>query len=247
MKRIAGLLAALLVAAALGAADGVVADHTLLQRAVMKQQADAVDALLEQGASVNAENHRKRTALHYAVMRGQTGTDYSLRIVRALLAHGADPNHTDDMDLTPMDLAMSRGTHAVIRDLLANGADPNRTDRNGNSLLLSAMLHGRMDVADSLREHGARYGVSPRETALLPYLPQAMEFSKGIREGYELNGGDPEAFSTIVRQVAAKVYPNLSDEDIQRFVEQADDLAADRKARCTACPTRRPRLTGGAK
>ena len=133
MKRIAVLLATLLVAAGLGAADGVAADHTPLQRAVMRQQADTVDALLEQGASVGAENHRKRTALHYAVMRGQTGTDYSLRIVSALLAHGADPNHTDDMNLTPMDLAMSRGTHAVIRALLANGADPNRTDRNGNS------------------------------------------------------------------------------------------------------------------
>ena len=122
---------------------------------------------------------------------------------------------------------------------------PIRSDRNGNSLLLSAMLHGRMDVADSLSQYGARYGVSPGETALLPYLPQAMEFSKGIREGCELNGGDPESLSTIVRQVAMSVYPNLSDEDIQRFVERADDPGADRNARCTACPARRPRLTGG--
>ena len=132
---------------------------------------------------MNAENHRKSTALHYAVMRGQTGTDYSLRIVRALLAHGADPQHTDDMHLTPMDLAMSRGTHAVMRVLLANGADPNRSDRNGNSLLLSAMLHGRMDVADCLGEDDARDGVSLGETSLLPFLPQSMEFSEGIREG----------------------------------------------------------------
>lgn len=184
---------------------------------------------------------------HFAVMRGQTGTDYSLRIVRALLAHGADPHHTDDMHLTPMDLAMSRGTHAVMRVLLASGANPNRSDRNGNSLLLSVLLHGRIDVADSLSQYGARYGVSLGETALLPYLPQAMEFSKGIREGYALNGGDPESFSTIVRQVAMRVHPNLSDEDIQWFVERADDLGADRNARCTACPARRPRLTVGAR
>ena len=109
------------------------------------------------------------------------------------------------------------------------------------------MLHGRLDIADSPGEDDARDGVSLEETALLPYLPQAMEFSKGIREGCELNAGDPESYSTILRPVATKVYPNLSDEDIQRFAERADDLGADRNARCTACPTRRPRLTGGAK
>ena len=109
------------------------------------------------------------------------------------------------------------------------------------------MLHGCIDVADSLSQYDARDSVSPGETAPLPCLPQAMEFSKGIQEAYASNGGDPESFSTIVRQGAMSVYPNLSDEDLQRFAERADDLVADRNARCTACPARRPRLTGGAK
>ena len=230
MRRFAGLLAASLIAAGLGSCGGA-ADHTPLQRAAMSQQADTVDALLDQGASVGAENHMKRTALHYAVLRREPESDYSLRMVRALLAHGADPNHTDNTGRAPIDLAIERGTHDVVRALLANGADPNRIDRNGLSLLALAMMHGRMDVADSLKEYGARHGVSPRETELMPHLPQVMEFSKRIRDAWESNDNNPEALPGIVRQVAAVVYPEMSEGLIKWLVGQAGSLvAADRKA-----------------
>lgn len=247
INRIAVLLAALLAAAGLGAADSVAAGYTPLQKAAAQQQADTVDALLEEGASANAQNHKKRTALHYAVLQGPQGTDYSLRMVRALLAHGADPNHTDYKDLAPVDIAIARGTHAVVRLLLANGADPNRTDRNGFSLLTSAMLHGRLDVADSLKEYGARHGVSPEETAILPHLPQAIEFSKGIKDTYELNGGNPEAFPGIVRQAIATVYPDMTAKEAEQLIKMADGLVAARKKQCALCPAERPRLTGGEK
>lgn len=231
LRQFAGLLAVSLVVAGLSAADGATSNHTQLQRAAMRQQADTVDALLEQGASVGAENHRKRTALHYAVLRGEPESDNSLRMVRALLAHGADPNHTDDTGRAPIDLAIERGTHDVVRALLANGADPNRIDRNGLSLLALAMMHGRMDVADSLKEYGARHSVSPRETEVMPHLPQAMEFSKRIRDAWESHDNNPEAFPGVVRQVAAVVYPEMSEEMIEWIVEQAGGLvAADRKA-----------------
>ena len=230
MRLFAGLLAASLVAAGLGSCGGA-ADHTPLQRAAMSQQADTVDALLDQGASVGAENHRKRTALHYAVLRREPQSDYSLRMVRALLAHGADPNHTDNRGRAPIDLAIERGTHDVVRALLANGADPNRIDRNGLSLLALAMMHGRMDVADSLKEFGARHGVSPRETELMPHLPQVTEFSKRIRGAWESNDNNPEALPGIVRQVAAVVYPEMSEGLIKWLVGQAGSLvAADRMA-----------------
>ena len=246
MKRIRVLLATLLAAAGLGAAD-IAADHTPLQRAAMRQQADAVDALLEQGAAVGAENHRGRTALHYAVLPGQEGTDYSLRMVRALLAHGADPNHVDVTNRTPLDLAIERGTHAVVRVLLANGGNPNRINRNGYSALTVSMIHGRMDVADSLEEYGARHGVSPRETALLPQLPKLMELSKGLRDAYELNGKNPEAYPAVVRRVLSRVYPDMHPKAVERLVKQTDNLVAGRKAQCALCPAERPRLTGGAK
>ena len=247
LRRFAGLLAVSLIVAGLCAAEGAAADHTPLQRAVMRQQADAVDALLEQGASVGAENHRKRTALHYAVLPGQRGSDYSLRMVRVLLAHGADPNHIDATNRAPIDLAIERGTHAVVRLLLANGANPNRIDRNGYSLLTSAMMRGRMDVADSLKEYGARHGLSPRETAILPHLPQATEFSKQLRDTIELNGDNPEAFPGILRQAIATVYPDMSEEIVERLIKQAEDLVAKRQAQCAYCPAKRPRVTGGAK
>lgn len=241
------LLAALLVAAGLGAADGVAADYTALQRAAMRQQADQVDALLEQGASVAAQNHRGRTALHYAVLPGQRGSDYSLRMVQALLAHGADPNHTDATNRAPIDLAIERGTHGVVRALLVNGADPNRIDRHGYSLLTSAMMRGRMDIADSLKEFGARHGVSPRETAVLPHLPRAMDFLEEVRDAIELNGDNPEAFPGIVRKAIATVYPDMSEKDLELLMKQAVDLVASRQAKCAYCPAKRPRVTGGAK
>ena len=55
----------------------------------MRQQADTVDALLEQGASVGAENYRKRTALHYVKRRSPD--EYVRQKREAYVRGGGDP------------------------------------------------------------------------------------------------------------------------------------------------------------
>jgi ankyrin repeat protein len=65
-----------------------------LVRAAEKNSLDAVALLIDLGFDVNAIN---RTApLHEAAMRG------NLKIIKLLLAHGADPNiHDHSFDATP--------------------------------------------------------------------------------------------------------------------------------------------------
>lgn len=228
--------------AAVGAclvANALAADYTELQKAAIRHQADKVTALLAEGAPANAENHRRRTALHYAVLPGQSGSDYSLRMVNAMLAHGADPNLTDDQGIAPIDLAVSKGTQGVVTALLENGANPNRTARNGYSLLTTAMLRGRSAVAQILKDYGAVHGVSAEETALLEYLPQMLEFSSGLKDSYQLNGSNPESLPNIVQRQVSTVWPDMSKEEVERLVEQARELAESRKARCFACPAKR--------
>ncbi len=224
------------------AVNAFAADYTSLHKAAIRQQADTLAELLVKGEPANAENHRGRTALHYAVLPGQSGSDYSLRMVKSLLAHGADPNLTDTTGIAPIDLAVSKGTQGVVTALLENGANPNRIARNGYSLLTTAMLHGRAAVAQILTEYGAVPGVSAQEQALLEQLPELLEFSAGLRDSYQLNGGNPESLPNIVQQQISTIWPDMSKEEVERLVDMAGELAETRKARCFACPAKRLEL-----
>ena len=218
--------------------------NTDVHLAVMDQAPDTLEALLQGGTSANAENKRRRVPLHYAVLAGTTGSDYSAQMTRVLLRYGADPNMVDDSNLTPLDIAISRGSPAVVRLLLEYGANPNRVHRNGYSLLTTAMMHGRDDVARLLQEFGAMHGVSAQEQGLVQELPRMMKFSKGLRNGLELSAFVPEAFPGIVARQVSLVYPEMSAEAVKELVEQAAQLAEERKAECRQC---RIRSRGGAK
>src|SRR5688500_6254140 len=68
--------------------------NTPLHFAALRENADAVDALLKRGADVHAVNVAKATPLHYGC-----GSE---RIVRALLAHRAKPNAVSSAGVTPL-------------------------------------------------------------------------------------------------------------------------------------------------
>jgi ankyrin repeat protein len=104
--------------------------------------------LLDKGADPNQTDSKGFTSLHYAAMRRNM-----LELVKALLAHGANPNARLPKDApeqggvtemsingaTPLFLAAAAGNANAIRALAAAGADPSiPTADNSTALMVAA-------------------------------------------------------------------------------------------------------------
>jgi ankyrin repeat protein len=69
---------------------------TALHQAAMGSHADCIEFLVENGASIDAQNKRGRTALHTCAWSGEK------HCVEVLLGHGADGNLADKHNRTPL-------------------------------------------------------------------------------------------------------------------------------------------------
>jgi ankyrin repeat protein len=148
-------------------------DTTALVVSLMNQHYSFAKFLLDRGANPNLADVKGRAALYaaidarnedYSAMPARKGDDPlpSLEIVKALLAHGADPNAKlirnlpgrSGMDAgdtalgegtTPLMRAARAGDAPVIRILLEKGADPKLTTRDGSTAFLFAAGVGYRD------------------------------------------------------------------------------------------------------
>jgi ankyrin repeat protein len=118
---------------------------------------DELEALVDQGADVNAADERNRTALFWAAVNG------SAEDIFFLTAHGADVHARDISGRTPLHYAVDI---EIAKALCASGADVNARSRTGETPLLAAQRHNRRDVADYLRANGAL--VSPATRPVNP-------------------------------------------------------------------------------
>jgi len=139
--------------------------------------------LLENGADPNAADAYGVTALHYAVPRGIAGIDSVSIIfrpfhevppnmpglVKALLAHGANPNvqiarnfppysrspyalQTSLVGVTPFLLAAAAADVDLMRALLGGGADPHIKSKDGSTALMMAAGVGRVDERENSQD-----------------------------------------------------------------------------------------------
>ena len=140
--------------------------------------------LLENGADPNAADAYGITALHDAIPRGIAGIDsvsiifrpYSEvppanmpGLVKALLAHGANPNAQIAKDFppysrspyalqtslagqTPFLLAAAAADVDLMRVLLGGGADPHIKSKDGSTALMMAAGIGRIDDRENSRD-----------------------------------------------------------------------------------------------
>lgn len=127
--------------------------------AAMKRDRQAVRALLQQGADVNAAQGDGMTALHWAAEHGDA------ELARMLIYAGARLEAaTRNGNYTPLHLASRTGSAVVIKALLEAGANANATTTSGGTTPLHfAAAQGSRDAAAALLDQGAQ--IDAREAA----------------------------------------------------------------------------------
>ncbi|CAM9538860.1 unnamed protein product [Ectocarpus fasciculatus] len=128
------------------------------------QDVATVYGLVQGGAFLDwQDSHRRRTPLHRAVYFGH------FRILKILLAAGANPNLTDSLAVTPLHMVAVKGCEAEAAELLCAGADTHvRTDDSYTPLHL-AVVYNRIGVtrllldasASSLEARDSYLGITP--------------------------------------------------------------------------------------
>jgi ankyrin repeat protein len=152
MRRVLGSgLVLLLAAVNAGAAGSELAD------AVMKRNMQAVRALLQRKADVNARQVDGTTALHWAVRLDD------LETADLLIRAGANVSVANREGVTPLQLAAMNGNPGMLDKLLKAGADPNAPlTASKDTALMMAARTGKTDAIRVLIESGAR--INDQET-----------------------------------------------------------------------------------
>lgn len=196
-----------------------------LLNAVAAERVDEAHALLARGASADAapgpNDRDQRSALCIAA----TWSD--LTLLRALIAHGADPNLAVN-GVTALHAATRDSLHGrpdAVMTLLANGARPERPDHDGNLPLhhaalsedptISAMLLDAGAPVDTLNREGlsalalaARAGNEPVLRLLLergakPDLPRGLPALIAAASGHDDHAGIVKRLLKAKADVAA--------------------------------------------
>ena len=128
-----------------------------LADAAMHRDRDAVRALLERKADVNAPQADGATALHWAARWND------LETAALLLAAGASPMAANRDGATPMFLACENGSAGMIERLLRAGADANAPVLpHGETALMLAARSGNAGAVSVLLAHGAEVNAKER-------------------------------------------------------------------------------------
>lgn len=142
-------------------ANAVLAEtlETVLHLTAKTGNPDAVQALIDHGADVNAKQVRQYTPLMFAASEGHA------EVIAKLLEHGADPAATTLAStrperrpaggMTAMLFAARQGHQAAVQALIDGGADFDQVSADQTSPLLIAVLNGHYELAESLLRQGA--------------------------------------------------------------------------------------------
>lgn len=188
MRRALPLLAVLLIGAASSDLPLVVA--------AKNADREALRALLQKGADVNAAEGDGTTALHWASYRDDG--DSADLLIRA----GANVNAANDLGATPLWTASVNGSAAMVGTLLEAGANPNAALLLGETPLMAAARSGNAVVVELLIGKGANVNAHAArgQTAL---MWAAAQQHPGVVKVLVAHGADVQARSEVWSQVMA--------------------------------------------
>ena len=112
---------------------------------------EAVKQNLAAVVDVNATNVGGDTPLNSAAGNGHK------EIVELLISKGADVNAKNAVN-KPLHMAAERGHKEIVELLIAEGADVNAKVIFGQTLLDTAIINNRSELANLLRKHGGKTG-----------------------------------------------------------------------------------------
>jgi len=128
---------------------------TPLYRAAEYGRTDVVEYLLSRGADANGSSTSPGAPLFVAAGTYHAERDEIITIVKALLAHGAEPDPFGPGRYGPLHVAASMGRTEVVRLLLDAGADANARSDNGMTPLPYAVRARSVELVTLLVERGA--------------------------------------------------------------------------------------------
>ncbi|MDP6582876.1 MAG: ankyrin repeat domain-containing protein, partial [Vicinamibacterales bacterium] len=153
-----------LLALVLCVSGGIQAAELDLVDAVERNDAEAVVALLSDGADVNAAQPDGATALHWAAHWDAVDS------ARRLLEAGAAVNAVNDLGVAPLAIACRNGNARMVDTLLAGGADARIAEPSGETALMTCARTGSAQAVELLLSGGAVPNASERasgQTALM--------------------------------------------------------------------------------
>ena len=115
-----------------------------LMKASRDGNLEAVQRALDNGAEVDFQNKKGKTALMLAASNGHTAT------VKLLIDHGADINLQDYFGTTAIIVAATAGHTETAQFLAQKGADPTYKDSSGGSALSNAVFFGHDETIKAL-------------------------------------------------------------------------------------------------
>jgi len=167
--------------------------------AVGKQDGKGVEALIAQGADVNARNGLEFTPLYLASATYQMGT------MNALISAGADVN-ADSPYGTALLFAGLTGNAPGAQILLAHGADVNVTRSDGKTALMNGANAGSVPFVQEMINHKATVDATDTSgSTALTYAARGGHVEVGqllIKNGADVNHADEEGLTPLL--MAAK-------------------------------------------
>jgi ankyrin repeat protein len=79
-----------------------------------------------------------------------------LEMLKILINNGTNINAFDSQNNTPLAIAVKENLPLVISWLVKNGADVNTRNKSGDTPLKLSLLKGQKEIAELLRQHGAK-------------------------------------------------------------------------------------------
>ncbi len=188
MRPMIGWCVVLLLAASQAlAATSAVAD------AAMKRDADAVRALVQRKADVNAPQVDGTTALHWAVRLDDVA------IADVLIRAGANVSAANRLGVRPLQLAAMNGNAAMLDKLIKAGADANAPlTPSGDTALMMAARTGKTDALTVLLESGAKVNEKEKWGGTTALMWAVSERHPAAARLLIDNGADVKARSNFV-------------------------------------------------